>query len=354
MSTRRCRGALHVLVSGLGHLTCPVCGAPREPGVARCAYCGSWLAVFGGASDEQVDEPVLQEHIARFREALAHDPDDVVALHGTGVALRTLGLYDDAIRVLARAANRRPESLAIQRALAGTLRDAVRSDPADQRIWRDVRRQANRMLALDPDAADGWRLRAEVALRTGDDAELISLAPKLATYDREESHRAVARRFRELGVHWYRDWQWERAVDAWAALAAIDPRAGRGVLVAFLMDNVRLIPRSTGAVWRASRRTMSLEGAFRQSTLASLVLGIAIGMTLAIGAWWFGWSALLLVVVLSIAVVPVLVVVLVRTWLVGWPPFVRDRAPWTSVSTDDMVGVARRIAPEIARIRPRA
>jgi len=334
-------------------LTCPVCGAPREPGASRCSYCGSWLVVLVDETQEgAVDEAIVRERIAHFRDVLARDPDDLMALHGLGVALRSLGLIDDATRVLVRAASRRPEVLGIQRALAGTLLDAVRRHPDDARMWRDVRRQADRILALDPDAVEGWRLRAEVALRTGDDSGLVELAPDLARFDPEGDHRRFARRLREIGERQFRDWRWSDAVDTWEALAALDPIAGRTALVAFLLDNARLVPRSAGAVWQALRQTMALRGTFRQSTLAAIALGVAIAVALAVVTRVLAPSIFPAVAVIGLLVLPALTLVAVRTWVVGWPPFPTPKRPWRGVGTAEIVAVARAIAPEIDRIRP--
>lgn len=341
-------------MTGPAVVRCPVCGGPRQPGTSRCEYCGSWLLVFPDNDAAAVDERTVREHAIRFRTAVERNPDDIVALHGLGVAYRNLGLLDDAIRVLARAANKRPEALNIQRALAGTLYDAVRRQPSESRMWRDVRRQADRMIALDPDSVEGWRLRSEVALHSGDDAGLVALAPELAKFDPEGDYRAVAERLQVLGEQWLHDWRWDAAVDAWEALAAIDPTAGRTALVRFLLQNARLVPRSSGNVWRALRQTMALRGAFRQSMLAALALGIAVFIIMSVlGVWLFrsaGYTSLF--VIGGLVVWPIVTIIAVRAWLVGWPPFPTPRQPWRHVTTSEMVRVARTIVPEIERVRP--
>lgn len=334
-------------------VTCPVCGAPRGPGVPRCSYCGSWLVVFPDeANHEAVDQALLREHVSRFRDTLDRDPDNVVALHGLGVALRNLGLTDDAIRVLARAANRRPEALGIQRALAGTLLDAVLRHPDDTRMWRDVRRQADRILALDPAAVEGWRLHGQAALRTQDNPALVALAPELARHDPDGDHREIADYLWALGDRQFRDWRWSEAVDTWEALAALDPIAGRTALVGFLLDNARLVPRAAGPVWRALRQTMALRGAFRQSTLAALALGVGIAVMSAVVAAISAPGLFPVVTVIGLALLPIVTLVAVRTWLVGWPPFPTRTQPWRGVSTPEIVAVAREIAPSIDGIRP--
>lgn len=334
-------------------LTCPVCGAPRNPGSARCEYCGSWLLVFPDqGSDRTPDEAVIREQAERFRTVLAKNPDDVVALHGLGVAYRNLGLLDDAIKVLARAANRRPDALGIQRALAGTLYDAVREQSRESRMWRDVGRQADRIIALDADSIEGWWLRAEVALQTGDDDGLVAAVHHLAQVDSDGVHRRFAARLRNLGERRFHDWRWQGAVDAWTALAAIDPVAGRTALANFLLQNARLVPRSSSNVWQAVRRTMALRGDFRLSTLAALALGVAIALVVAIVTLAVAREAFQAVAVIGLIIWPVLTVVAVRFWLMGWPPFLIPARPWATVTTAEMVRVAQAIAPLINRIRP--
>lgn len=334
-------------------LQCPVCGAPRESGVDRCDYCGSWLlATPDPTFPEGVREEVVREHIARFRAQLGSMPDDVVALHGLGVAYRNLGLLDDAIKVLARAANLRPEALNIQRAMAGTLHDAVRRQPAERRMWRDVRRQADRIIALDPDSAEGWWLRAEVALQTHDHAGLLAIAPDLARHDADGNHAAFVTYLQETGERQLRDWQWRDAVDSWEALAALDETAGRTALVGFLLQNARLAQRSERDVWQALRQTLVLRGEFRQANIAAIALGIALA---------FAVSAISLVVapvffpavmLISLVAMPIVTWITMRWWLVGWTPFPIPQQPWTDVETGQIVDVARRVAPMIERVRP--
>ena len=334
-------------------LQCPVCGAPREPGADRCDYCGSWLlAIPDPDYPGGVREYVVREHVARFRAQLDAKSDDVVALHGLGVAYRSLGLFDDAIRVLARAANLRPEALNIQRALAGTLHDAVRRQPAEQRMWRDVRRQADRIIALEPDSSEGWWLRAEVALQTRDHTGLLAVTPHLARHDAGGDHAAFVRYMRETGDRQHHDWQWSDAVASWAALAHLDEIAGRTALVGFLLQNAKLVPRSAGDVWRALRQTMALRGEFRQTTFAAIALGVALAfvvgaMSMFVAPVWF--PALLII---GLVFWPVVVLVVARWWLVGWPPFPTPVQPWANVETDEIVRVAREIAPMIERLRP--
>jgi tetratricopeptide (TPR) repeat protein len=335
-------------------IVCPVCGAPREPGGDRCDYCGSWLLATPNATfPDGVRDDLVREHVARFRTQIESNAADVVALHGLGVAFRNLGLLDDAIQVLVRAANLRPESLNIQRALAGTLHDAVRRQPAEGRMWRDVQRQADRIIALDPDSSEGWWLRAEVALRSRDHARLLAVAPDLASYDVGGDHAAFIAYLEEAGRKQIRDWRWPNAVDSWEALAALDDNAGRTALVAFLLQNVRLVPRGAGRVWRALRQTMALRGDFRQSGIAAIALGVAVAFAvtaigLALASHLF--PAMLLV---GLIVWPLITWLVMRWRLVGWPPWPTPRQPWADIATEEIVRVARDVAPMIEKIRPR-
>jgi hypothetical protein len=221
-------------------------------------------------------------------------------------------------------------------------------------MWRDVRRQAERMLALDGESVEGWRLLAEAALRTRDIDALIDLAPSIARYDRGGDHRDVARRLLDVGERRFREWEWRGAVDAWAALAAVDPRAGRTALVAFLLENARLVPRSVGPVWRAVRQTMALRGDFRLSAIASLALGVALAIALALLVYLTNRDLFPPVAAVGIVMLPLLSLVAVRVWLAGWPPFPVPKRPWRGIPTRDIVAVARRVAPAIDRIRPGA
>ncbi|MDQ3612906.1 MAG: hypothetical protein M3412_01150 [Chloroflexota bacterium] len=335
-------------------IACPVCGAPRQPGGERCAYCGSWLLATPDVTfPDGVQDDVVREHVARFRTQLESNAADVVALHGLGVAFRNLGLLDDAIQALVRAANLRPESLNIQRALAGTLHDAVRRQPAEGRMWRDVQRQADRIIALDLDSAEGWWLRAQVAFQNRDHARLLAVAPDLAEHDPNGDHAAFIRYLDETGRQQFHDWRWPDAVDTWEALAAMDDHAGRTALVAFLLQNARLVPRSAGRVWRVLRQTMALRGDFRQAGIAAVALGVAlafsvtaIGLALAPGLF----PAMLVV---GLVVWPVVTWLVMRWRLVGWPPWPTPEHPWAGIETDEIVRVARDVAPMIEQIRPR-
>jgi hypothetical protein len=45
---------------------------------------------------------------------------------------------------------------------------------------------------------------------------------------------------------------------------------------------------------------------------------------------------------------------LVMRWrLVGWPPWPTPRQPWADIATEEIVRVARDVAPMIEKIRPR-
>jgi hypothetical protein len=164
----------------------------------------------------------------------------------------------------------------------------------------------------------------------------------------------VARRLLDLGERRFREWDWRGAVDAWAALAAVDARAGRTALVAFLLENSRLVPRSVGPVWRAVRQTLALRGDFRLSALASLAVGVALAIALALLVYLMNRELFPPVAAIGIVVLPLLSLVATRVWLAGWPPFPVPKRPWRGIPTRDIVAVASRVAPLIDRIRPTA
>jgi hypothetical protein len=99
---------------------------------------------------------------------------------------------------------------------------------------------------------------------------------------------------------------------------------------------------------------MALRGDFRMSTLAALTIGLAVAIASVLLAFWLDRDLIPIVTVLGVIVLPVLSVVVVRTWLAGWPPYPVPGFPWAAVGTDDLVRAAREIAPDIERIRPAA
>ncbi len=335
-------------------ISCPVCGAPREPGGARCDYCGSWLLATPDATfPDGVRDDVVREHVARFRTQIESNAAHVVALHGLGVAYRNLGLLDDAIQALVRAANLRPESLNVQRALAGTLHDAVKRQPTEGRMWRDVQRQADRIIALDPDSSEGWWLRAQVALQNRDHARLLAVAPDLAEHDPNGDHAAFITHLADTGRRQFRDWHWPDAVDSWEALAALDDTAGRTALVAFLLQNVRLVPRGVGRVWRALRQTMALRGDFRQAGFAAVALGVAVAFVVTAIGLALASHLFPAMLVVGLIAWPLTTWLVMRWRLVGWPPWPTPEHPLADIETEEIVRVARDVAPLIDQIRPR-
>ncbi len=301
---------------------------------------------------EGVHEDVIREHVHRFRTQLDANAADVVALHGLGVAFRNLGLLDDAITVLARAANLRPEALSIQRALAGTLHDAVRRRPGERQMWRDVQRQADRIIALDPDSAEGWWLRADVALQTRDHDGLLAIAPNLARYDVAGDHENFVVYLQGAGRQQFHEWRWPDAVDSWEALAALDEVAGRTALVAFLLQNARLVPRNAGAVWHALRQTMALRGDFRQAGIAAVALGVALAFVVAAIGLVIAPGLFPAMLMIGLVLWPIMIWLVMRWWLVGWPPWLPPRRPWSDIETEEIARVAHDVAPMIERVRP--
>ncbi len=83
-------------MSNLISLHCPGCGAPVGLNERRCEYCGSVLLV---AEPAELALPAIaqaQEMAGQMRERLALNPYDGDAYYRLGLALFTLGRYDQA------------------------------------------------------------------------------------------------------------------------------------------------------------------------------------------------------------------------------------------------------------------
>jgi hypothetical protein len=155
-------------------LACPVCSAPIPPTASRCDYCGAWvvIAVDHPAIDPaSIDRARIDEHIARFRAALARNPADASAHFGLGIAYFNLGLPHEAAAELTEAARLTPENPAIH-----VMLGVVQADLADLGVAGATSlaaERARRALVLDPRHAGARLLQARLADRAGDDATFL-------------------------------------------------------------------------------------------------------------------------------------------------------------------------------------
>ena len=92
-------------------LKCPVCGAQVKPYARECEYCGTALVIVsvGAAQAQTADSQALTDSLAKWREVLAHDPNNAAANYALGVAFLHQGLRDAALAYLQRATQAAPE-----------------------------------------------------------------------------------------------------------------------------------------------------------------------------------------------------------------------------------------------------
>ncbi|MGC4192846.1 MAG: zinc ribbon domain-containing protein [Thermomicrobiales bacterium] len=176
-------------------LTCPVCGAPLSPGDTHCAFCGSAIFIKADAPQlnlKNLNQTVIQEHIADFRARIRKDRYDVEAHYGLGMAYYSLGLGDEAIDELTHAAKLMPENADIQTQLAVVLHQAVLAGkPAAEGPMQERLRKA---LRLDPANFEANLLQADILQRRGDHTQALRILDVLAPTDaaRTNAKRAVS------------------------------------------------------------------------------------------------------------------------------------------------------------------
>ena len=135
-------------------------------------------------------------------------------------------------------------------------------------------------------------------------------------------------------------------------MAALDQNAGRAALVAFLLQNARLVPRNVGGVWRALRQTMALRGDFRQAGIAAIALGVALAFVVSAIGLALAPHLFPAMLVVGLIAWQVMTWLGMRWWLIGWPPWPTPAQPWADIETEEIVRVARDVAPLIEHVRP--
>lgn len=226
-------------------LTCPVCGAPLSPGDAHCAFCGS--AIFIKADTPQLNlknlnQSVIQEHIADFRTRIRKDHYDVEAHYGLGMAYYSLGLPDEAIDELTNAAKLMPENADIQTQLAVVLHQSVLTGKASAE--GPMKERLAKALTLDPTSFEANLLRADILQRRGDyDGALHILQPVIGRdpvrghAKRIEIIEAIGEQRRDVGD--VPGLQW-----AIAEIAPTDDSRARSLAVRFLRQHQDVLPNS--------------------------------------------------------------------------------------------------------------
>lgn len=258
-------------------LKCPVCGAPFSPGDDRCSYCGSILVL-------QTDHPridprtlnrvVIDEHIARYRQDLRADPDDVTAHYGLGVAYYNLGLTDAAIRSLTAACQLTPENPNIHTQLAVAWREANRE--GDSSAAAEMAEHIQYALRLDPGNVEALLLRSDEELSRHDYDNALAFA--LRAYNREPARAKPV--LVKIMVIWLR-WKAQRGTDSdadWQRLEDLNPdkafeerrRAGKATPVQRADPIETMLPEI--------QQTVSVSMSRARSAFKGFIMGIGIAV----------------------------------------------------------------------------
>ena len=177
-------------------LVCPVCSAPLAANDSRCPYCGTVVVVAVGTAridPAQIDREVVDEQIEAFRAELRNRPTDAAAArahYGLGVAYFNLGLTDDAVDALLKAARLTPENPRIQAQLAAVY--AERAERGDRAADAKARDRIGRALRVDPDCAEALLVLAELELRAGDWTGAAAIWQRVAAANPDAVRRPVA------------------------------------------------------------------------------------------------------------------------------------------------------------------
>lgn len=231
-------------------LTCPVCGAPFPPEGDRCGYCGSIVVLktdHPRIDPRRLNKLVIDEHIADYRRAVRANTNDETAHYGLGVAYFNLGLIDEAVDELSRAARLMPENPNIQAQLAVALRESARRGNSD--AARQMHRRIETALHLDPRHTEALMLKGQVLLDDEDYAGAVAAFRELDAADAGRSHpklvEALEGEYQEALKR--RDWPDVRGVCD--ALAAVDPKAARRLMVGLLNQHQRHVPKVIHSGW---------------------------------------------------------------------------------------------------------
>lgn len=142
--------------NGVRAFSCPKCGAPIQPGVLRCEYCGT--AVYAEGATE-ITVPALaqaQRIIPEMQARIKQNPYDGNAYYELGLACYTLQLYDQAAPAFEQAKRYSPGSALAHYFTAITeLRRAELEILSIQEFRiRVIRQNLETALSLDPDLAE--------------------------------------------------------------------------------------------------------------------------------------------------------------------------------------------------------
>lgn len=135
-------------------LTCPQCAAPLPAAADRCPWCGTTVAFRSGFA--RLDAAAVAREFAHadletLRRTVGQEPDDAAARYALGVACLQHGLLDAAAQAFRAAADRMPQHVPFQIAIAAVLDEQVRR--GDTGKAAGAANRLARAFALAPDDA---------------------------------------------------------------------------------------------------------------------------------------------------------------------------------------------------------
>ncbi len=225
-------------------LVCPVCGGPLNPNEERCNFCGSYVVIkthMPRLSRAALNQSLIQQHIDDFRNRTRSHPYDVEAHYGLGVAYFSLGLINDSISELGKAARLTPENPHIQAQLAIVLRESLRA--GNNAAEQQLKEHLHTALMLDPEHPEANMLNMQMLLDTGHLAQAVRNYDSLPGTVQDHTRANLAAALEREGQHCLRTKNWAGAQWCWQSLEPLDNAAAKRLQIEFLRLHEWLVPR---------------------------------------------------------------------------------------------------------------
>lgn len=242
-------------------LSCPVCGASLTPDSERCPYCGSYIIIktdLPKLDRKSLNQSVIQDHINTFRQRIRTNDYDEEAHYGLGLAYYSLGLLDDAIEELSRAARLMPENPHIQAQLAIAHYDSYKS--GDTAAETQMNSRIQRALLLDPDHLEANVLKMELLIDRSQYSTVIRALPDLLPDAQARVRGKVVRSLETTFEQRLSNRKWDGAAWCWMTLQPLDDAAAKQLAIQFLQVHQSLVPKKLMFVPKSNNRTGSLLG----------------------------------------------------------------------------------------------
>jgi hypothetical protein len=244
-------------------LSCPVCGAPLKPGDEKCHFCGAYILIKSDLprlDRRTLNQSVIHEHIADFRQRVRKNRFDEEAHYGLGVAYFNLGLIEESIDELSHAAKLMPENPHIQAQMAVVYREKLRA--GDKSAFAKMEQRMQVALRLDPEQLDALSLQASIYAAADDNvraetiiARIEDISPEKARQVRESILiRRIEKRMVKEG--------WSSTVKSLDVLALTNEAEAKRLAASYLVRHRSLFPLKLAKPSLAGKRGNWLMGAF--------------------------------------------------------------------------------------------